>query len=305
MNGHSPVRLSVVVPTRDRADFLDECLATICDSVTADDEVIVVDSASRETSTGEVARARGAQLFRCSSPGTSLARNAGWRAARGAWIAFIDDDVRVDPEWAEALYSATIENPDVSFMTGRLRLTHPTERPVAVFDEESPIPITRETFDALGHGANLAVRREALEVVGGFDESLGPGARWEAGEDNELIDRLLAAGFVGRYEPSVSGYHLQWRTRAQLFNLEWRYGLGQGARLALLWKLDKQRCRGVGRRSTWDFGVVEFFTSIRRGWERVAARALIRLTGTAVGFLCVVGTRRRPARRVTTSRRLG
>lgn len=274
-----------MVATRDRPQFLDGCLLSLRDSLTPDDELIVVDSASVSTSTATVATTRGARLIRCSTPGTSLARNAGWRAARGTWIAFVDDDVRVDSQWAEALHAAVERTPEVSFLTGRLWLTHATERAVAVFDEDQVIPIDRYRVDDFGHGANFAARRDALEAVGGYDESLGPGARWRAGEDLELIDRLIAAGFRGQYEPSVSGYHVQWRSQGDLFGLEWRYGLGQGARLALLWKLDRERCRAVAKRTTVESGVVELYRNTVRGWKSSALRALIRLAGTTVGFL--------------------
>ena len=156
---------------------------------------------------------------------------------------------------------------------------------MAVFDDENAAAIDRNSVDDVGHGANFAARRDALEAVGGYDESLGPGARWQAGEDLELIDRLIAAGFGGRYEPTVSGYHVQWRTPRDLFGLEWRYGLGQGARLALLRKLDRERSRAVAKRATIDSGVIELLRSTVRGWERIALRALIRLAGTAVGFV--------------------
>ena len=271
--------------TRDRSEFLDGCLASLSEALTPDDEMIVVDSASKARTTEAVAKARGARLIRCSKPGTSLARNAGWRQARGAWVAFVDDDVRVDPGWASALHAVTESAPHLCFLTGRLRLSNPTERPVAVFDDNNVIVIDRQTVEDVGHGANFAARRRVLEAVGGYDESLGPGARWRSGEDLELIDRLIAAGFGGRYEPSISGYHLQWRSSKDLLGLEWRYGLGQGARLALLWRLDRERCRAVARRTTYESGVVELCRSALRGWERIALRALIRLAGTMVGFV--------------------
>ena len=276
--------LSVVVATRDRPHFLDDCLRSLSHALGPEDELIVVDSASKSRSTEEIARARGARLIRCSKPGTSLARNTGWRAARGTWIAFIDDDVRVDLQWADALRALAATNTGVSFLTGRLRLEQPTERPVAVFDEEVAKTIDRHTVEDVGHGANFVARREALEAVGGYNESLGPGAQWKAGEDLELIDRLVVAGLEGRYDPNVSAYHVQWRSQKDLLGLEWRYGLGQGARLALLRNLDPERCRAVARRTTVESGVVELYRSVLRGWERIAVRALIRLAGTAVGF---------------------
>lgn len=285
--------LSVVVATRDRPQFLDECLVSLRNVIGSDDELIVVDSASRFSSTRAIAEARDARFIRCPKPGTSLARNVGWRAARGRWVAFVDDDVRVDAQWAEALHAVAKETPEVSFLTGRLRLAHAAERPVAVFDEDYPMRIDRSTVEDVGHGANFAARREALETVGGYDESLGPGARWRAGEDLALIDRLIAAGFDGRYEPTVSAWHVQWRSSRDLYGLEWRYGLGQGARLALLRQLDSERFRAVAKRTTIDSGVVELYRCAVRGWKRSVLRAVIRLAGTVVGYVGMIMTQLR------------
>ena len=286
--------LSVVVATRDRPTLLDGCLEALRQSVGPDNEIIVVDSASSTPGNAAIAQAHGAKLIRCDEPGASRARNVGWRTSICDWIAFVDDDVRVDAKWAESLGQAVVAHPEVAFMTGQLRLDQTdadTDRPVAVFDDPQPRTIHSGTFEDVGHGANIAIRRDALEAVGGYDETLGPGALWTAGEDLELLDRLLAAGFTGRYEPDASARHVQWRSRRDLYPLEWRYGVGQGARLALLWKLDRVRFRAVAKRTTWDQGVVEFFVSIRRGWERVAMRALLRLAGTVVGAVGVVATR--------------
>jgi GT2 family glycosyltransferase len=58
----------------------------------------------------------------------------------------------------------------------------------------------------LGAGANMAFRCSAFEKVGGFDERLDAGAAGCSG-DSELWYRLLAAGFVCRYEPAAVVYH--------------------------------------------------------------------------------------------------
>jgi glycosyltransferase involved in cell wall biosynthesis len=286
--------LSVVVATRDRPALLGGCLDALRQSVGPDDEIVVVDSASTTPGNTEIADAHGARLIRSSVPGASLARNVGWRTSTFDWIAFVDDDVRVDPQWADSLRSGVIAHPEVAFVLGRLRLDQAdvdTDRPVAVYDDPQARTIHSGTCEDVGHGANLAIRRDALEAVGGYDETLGPGTLWTAGEDLELLDRLLAAGFIGRYEPAASARHLQWRSRRDLYPLEWRYGMGQGARLALLWRLDRVRFRAVAKRTTWDLGVVELVASLRRGWERVAMRALLRLAGTLVGAVGVALTR--------------
>ena len=171
--------------------------------------------------------------MRCGWPGTSRARNLGARAAAADAIAFVDDDVRVSPDWAPGLRACLDAHPEVAFITGRITVPEhqrDAHRPVAVADHDRPLEFAGVDTAVLGHGANMAVRRPPFEAVGGFDESFGPGARYRAAEDHDLFDRLLAAGFAGRYEPAVAAEHEQWRQRWALVGLEWAYGVGTGAR---------------------------------------------------------------------------
>jgi glycosyltransferase involved in cell wall biosynthesis len=280
------VALSVVVATRDRPHLLDGCLSALIASLGRDDELVVVDSCSSSDSTSEVARAHGAKLLRCERAGASRARNVGWQSAGKPAIAFVDDDVIVDRAWAVSLSAVLERHPSSSFFTGRLGLRPEdtgAERPVAFFDHPAPVLIDRSVVDGLGHGANFTVRRDALEAVGGYDESLGPGAVWRAGEDLDLIDRLVAAGYCGRYEPSVRAAHVQWRRRTDLLRVEWNYGVGQGARLTRLHDRDRDRYRAISQISWHEQGWETFGRCVREGYEFGALSALVRLTATALG----------------------
>lgn len=294
--------LSVVVATRDRAWLLESCLEALTLSVASGDEIIVVDSHSRGPETAAVARAHGVRLVRCDEAGASLARNAGWRAAAHGVVAFIDDDVHVGPGWAGALRRAFRDHPDAAFVTGRLGLKSEdagTEWPVAFFDGAEPLPIGADVAANFGHGANFSVRREALELVGGYNEALGPGARFHAAEDLELMDRLLALGLTGRYEPAAEATHEQYRTRSDLVRLEWCYGIGQGARLVLLRGLDRKRFTPVFRYVAVDGGLRALMRCIKEGYEYAACLVAARLAGMGVGALGVIGanTAARVARR--------
>jgi GT2 family glycosyltransferase len=278
----------VVVATRDRPQQLDGCLAALAVSVGAHDTLIVVDSCSSGPDTAAVARRHGAVVIQAPAPGASRARNIGWRAASDPVVAFVDDDVRVAPSWAQGLRDAFAAHPGTAFVSGRLGLRPEdagARRPVAFIDHPCAYEIDGGWVDDLGHGANLAVRRSALEAVGGYDERLGPGAPWPAAEDLELLDRLLAAGLRGRYEPSASAYHVQWRRRRELPGLEWRYGVGQGARLVRLRRLDPARYRALARLVWGRQGVAELARCLRRREELGTLMVLARLAGTAFGQL--------------------
>lgn len=279
--------ISVVVPTRDRPEQLDRCLASILASLAPGDELIVVDSASRDPGVSRLAADHGATVIRCDRPGASRARNAGAEAASHAVIAFVDDDIRVAPDWAERL-GAALTDPAVGFATGRISVPPEQvgyQRPVAINEGDHPVVLDAGTTDSLGPSANLAIRRRLLLDIGGFDPCLGAGARLPAAEDLDLYDRLFAAGVQGRYEPGALAWHDQWRDRRALLRLDWGYGIGSGARLAKLLRVDRERATFVARTVLWRTDLGGLARAIRRREEFAALTTAVRIVGTIVGLV--------------------
>lgn len=217
--------LSVVVACRDRAALLADCLPAVLAALREGDEVVVVDAASRSGDVAAVAVAGGARVVRSEQPAAAAARNVGWHVARHPLIAFIDDDCRPEATWAGAVVRALV---DLDALCGRVLAEG--EGHLSVLEETRPREYRLGDDPAgLGHGANLAVRRSALEIVGGWDERLGPGTSWPGAEDKDLLLRLLAAGCAVGYRPDPVVRHLQWRTRRQALKAEAGYGRGVGA----------------------------------------------------------------------------
>jgi GT2 family glycosyltransferase len=235
-----------------------------------------------------VAAAHGGELVRCERPGVDRARNAGWRRARHEIVLFTDDDVVVDAGWADGFVAALSDRPDAAFVTGRIE-TPPDQpapaRPVATKTELVAQAFDRASVGNLGHSASLAVRREALASVGGFDESLGAGGRFRSAPEADLFDRFLTAGWQAGYDPRPLAWHDQWRDGGDLARLDWRYGTGNGARLAKLVRTDRRRARFVARDAVWDWGLRQLRSYLRAGDRRAAALVVVRLTATAAGFV--------------------
>jgi glycosyltransferase involved in cell wall biosynthesis len=278
--------ITVVVPTRDRPELLAGCLAALAIGLGAGDEVVVVDSASIRSDVAAVAARFGARCVRCDRPGTSRARNAGWAAATTDLVAFVDDDVRVTHGWADALAGALAARPWAAFVTGRLDLAPDevdVDRPVAIKTDTTGARLDRTTRGVLGHSASLCVRRDAVASIGGFDEALGPGTPLRAAEDNDLFDRLLAAGHVGWYEPSALAHHRQWRTRRQLVGLDAAYGVGTGARLRKLLAADRPRARAVAGAVGRNLATAAW-AGIRNRYELELVLVAARVAGIVTGF---------------------
>jgi GT2 family glycosyltransferase len=266
--------LSVVVPCRDRAGLLRDCLTALATEV---DEVIVVDAGSVGPDVADAALAAGARVLR-GTGSASQARNLGWRAATSPLVAFVDDDCRPLAGWGAAMVTALGALSAVCGQVRPLGAGH-----LSVLEDTTPSDYRSGLHPALlGHGANLGVRRDALDLVGGWDERLGPGTRWPGAEDKDLLLRLLAAGATAGYRPEPVVEHLQWRSRRQSLRAEMGYGRGAGALAAKglgpsagTWAREALGASGRDLRAGYEYGAVAGL--LRAGavlWGRATAASL-------------------------------
>ena len=199
-------------------------------------EVLVVDNNSSDQ-TREVAaqfHQRYPRRFRYlfeAQQGKSYALNAGIREARGDILAFIDDDVTVDPTWLHHL-TVCLHNGEWAGAGGRV-LPQQTFAPPSWLAFEEPHVLGPFALFDLGpeacelaqtpFGNNMAFRKDVFEKYGGFRTDLGPRPGSEIrSEDAEFGRRLLDAGERLRYEPSAVVYHEVPERRLQKsYFLEW------------------------------------------------------------------------------------
>lgn len=300
--------MAVVICTRDRPTFLAEALASVKTAIAPDDELVVVDSASRADGTRRVAEEAGVRLIRCDEAGASRARNAGAAATTAPVLAFTDDDCLPQPGWTDAV-ARVLADPSIGFCVGRVTADVEVHESPIVLDRPEPAAFERGADPAaIGHGANMSFRRDAFVAAGGFDVRLGAGAAFHGSEDQDLFWRVLRAGFRGWYEPSALVIHRAWRARRELLAAEYRYGVGAGAFAAKASDIDRAAGRELLRRRMWDDGLVVAGQMLRRGWERPALAQVVKVVGVASGYArfavhqASAGTRRRAG---STPRRNG
>lgn len=203
----SPEQLTVVVPVRDRAQQLERCLAAL-----APLPVIVVDDASRDPeAVARVAGRCGAKLVRlASNVGPAGARNAGLAQVHTPLVAFVDSDVVVDS--ASLLDLARhCHDPMVALVgprvAGEVGSGAPRwfERYDAVASSMDQGGVGGQVWPGATIGwlpsACLVGRVEHLRAHGAFDADL------RVAEDVDLVWRLVVAGLVVRYDPSVRAGH--------------------------------------------------------------------------------------------------
>jgi histidinol-phosphate phosphatase family protein len=173
----------VVIPSAGRESLALLLRALGEGSGPAPGQVIVVDD--RAHPSGPL-HAPGARVIRGRSAGPAAARNAGWRAARAPWVAFLDDDVVPEAAWRERLASdLRSAEPDVGAVQGRVRVPLPGDRPPTDWERN-----VAGLETARWATADMAFRRDALAAVGGFDERFPRAYR----EDSDIGLRLTEAG---------------------------------------------------------------------------------------------------------------
>lgn len=182
------------------------------------------------------------------APGLARARNAGLAAVRSEFVAFTDDDVRLDRAWLARLAAAFADGVDC--VTGLVM-------PIALHTEAQLLMerfggfakgLTPRLFDlgehrgdgalypfavgAYGTGANAAFRTSALRALGGFDPALGTGRVTRGGEDLDVFLRTVLSGRAIAYEPAAVVWHDHESEPEAFRQRVYGYGVGLGAVLA-------------------------------------------------------------------------
>jgi len=225
------MRVTVILCTYNRCQSLAQALESACALTMPDSdtwEVLVVDNnstdATRELVNGFCRRYpdRFRYLFE-SRQGKSHALNSAVREARGDVLAFLDDDVVVDPAWLHHLV-APLKGKQWAGVGGR---TLPEQGfspppwlsldssyalgPLAIFDLGlDPAELKEPPF-----GNNMAFKKGMLEKYGGFRTDFGPPPSKVRGEDTDFGRRVLAAGERLSYQPLAVVYHAIPKTRVR------------------------------------------------------------------------------------------
>ncbi|HRQ37979.1 MAG TPA: glycosyltransferase family 2 protein [Chloroflexota bacterium] len=244
--------ISVVICTHERPSMLDDCLASVLALDYPQYEVVVVDNAPRTDSTRQVVQGKYGHVPHLRyvvepNQGQCWARNTGAMAARGEIIANTDDDVIVDPHWLIGVLRGFAAADNVGGVNG---LTIPAEldtveqlwfeqsggfnkgyeRQIYDMGAHKPArPFYPLSAGLFGTGANLAIKKSALEKVGYFDPALGAGTITTCGDDLAMYVQLLFAGYQLVYEPTAFLQHIHRREYVALQKQIYNYGVGFAA----------------------------------------------------------------------------
>jgi GT2 family glycosyltransferase len=219
---------SILFPTRGRRDYLAVALASVAGQASAHRaEIVVLEDDAADPETERVAAAHGARYLALGRRGgLNVARNAAADAAAGDLLCFLDDDVEAWPGWLGALLAAAEGHPAHEAFGGPIRARLEGADLHACGREPAPVTTLdlgpRDREAELVWGANLALRRTALDRVGPFDP-----ARSGPGDEEEWERRLRAAGGRILYVAGAGVDHRRTGADARIRGLSkaaWRRG---------------------------------------------------------------------------------
>jgi glycosyltransferase involved in cell wall biosynthesis len=313
--------VTVAICTKDRPALVQRCLGALADlapeSIRAVGafEILVIDNASTTDETQSIVTAHpDVRYVREPRLGLNFARNRALQEAKGDLVAYIDDDVCVDPAWLRSLSLAWLAHPQAGLFTGQVLPFEIDTEAQLLFEQRGGFRrgFERIVFGAervgdpnypcsvglLGTGANMIVRRDVAAELGGFDTALDTGAALPGGGDLDMFYRLLRKGCRVVYEPACVVLHQHRRDMAGLrrqYRASW--GTAFMAFAMKSWRADPPMRRRWTRMVVWWFG--KQATHFVRRLVGKHPRPLSLIVGEAAGGVVgVLGAYGRSQRRV-------
>ncbi len=209
------MKLSVVIPTYRREEYLCRCLEDVLQQVWPQFETIVVDqSPDHRPETTRFLRQVAPRIchVRLARPSVTEACNEGARLATGDILVFLDDDVRIPDRHFLHRHADCYEDASIGIVAGRVR--DAKEGREQAYDPRAANPVWGWYYTTWDHarrvdvvtapGANMSCRKTIYDQLAGFDERFtGNAVRFE----NDFCLRVLRAGYRAIFEPSAEVVH--------------------------------------------------------------------------------------------------
>ena len=256
---HPPT--SLIICSRNRPKLLAELVASILRGDELPTEIIVIDDSDApqgDLASLVISPVCEMRYMWTHSIGLSRANNDGIAAARYDLLVFTQDDVLVTSTWFRTIVRALVQAGQRCVVTGQVLPSEPeisgAFAPSTIADQVPAVYEGRINKDVL-FVQNMAMCRSAVEDIGFFDQTIGPGTSFPGAEDNDFGLRLLEGGYRILYIPQAVVYHRAWRAKSNYIPLYWNYGRGQGAYYAkhlsfqdryMLWRMIRTSYHHLG-----------------------------------------------------------
>lgn len=215
--------VSVLICTYKRQDGLDRCLCSLLDESTElPDEIVIVDGeegATRDIVSKWQEKFPAIKLIPTKNVNLAISRNTGLPHCIKDIIALTDDDVKVSPDWLKKIRQLHKEHPKVGVIGGRIESPEQKLRDKVANLVVFPFP-DKPGYLQMVAGANASYKKEVIEKIGQYDESLF------RGEDVDYNWRVLKIGYKIYYDPELIVYHYHRNTWRGFLSQIFMYGRG-------------------------------------------------------------------------------
>ena len=247
------IEISVIICTHNRASMLADCINSMLNQTIKNCfEILIVDNNSIDN-TEEIAKDfaknnNNIKYFKETIVGYSAPRNCGWKNATGNIIAYIDDDEIAATDWLESI-EKTFQKEEKPDIVGGIYLIKYDETPPDWFiesmggtDKNRQKGILNQRKDCYLAGGNIAFKKEVLEKLNGFSDDFNmKNVFLMVGEDTDICQRAVKAGFRLYYNPQIVIYH---RMNQNNYDIEFR----------------KQKAKKTGMAARFVLGRLPFFS---------------------------------------------
>jgi len=221
--------ISLVISTKGRVAEIGALFESLLADATATFEVILVDQnedGRLDALAAQYAPRLTLRHLRSPRAHANAGRNLGLRHAHGDLIGFPDDDCIFPPGALAQVRRSFDADPALAILTGPAAAPEGGLGSGRWNDASGPITLANVWTSVIEF--NLWLRREIALTLGGFDEAMGPGARFGSAEGNDLVCRALATGYAARYDTGLRIVHPDKRLTSEAVARAERYGLGLG-----------------------------------------------------------------------------
>lgn len=252
--------ISVLLATKNRSEKLKTCLLSILENSFQNFEIILIDQSDTKD-TKRIVTGIGSKKIRyvrMNGMGKAKALNFAVKKSKNEILAFTDDDCIASKNWLKEI-DDTYRRTAVDGVFGNTYAYKKTQTKgkicAATFRSKGKNVFSRPDiihYQVLGLGNNMSLRKSAILSAGMFQEWLGVGSRAKAGEESELIFRILKNNRILITNPNMIVYHNRWLSHTEERILQGLYTRGLLAFYAyyyftpdgrITWTMTTQRLR--------------------------------------------------------------
>ena len=230
-NKHTPF-ISIIISTRGTVySVLKKTIFSIIDSDLENYEIIIIDQNKSDEIKNfvlgidkqKISVKRNTLIYiKSGETGLSRGRNLGQEKATGEWILFFDDDIIIPKRFSEKFVPILKKTKEMAFYGNVLNIENKMPYIKGAIRTKYIHLFNFDTVCSIG----LIFNRKIFEIIGGFDINFGVGSKFGAGEESDIIIRILQKGLKISYLKSFNVFH-----RVSKINLKKKnsYGYGVGA----------------------------------------------------------------------------